>query len=115
MNILASADVSKAEDHVVLAEPWTYAITGIAFTADPSGESNGTLELFLSRDGSKTQLRFSHAHELEIDAGFPHSYMGLEVLDVGFLGWEHSQVRVQGFEDAPGIRFWARSVTRVDV
>jgi hypothetical protein len=115
MNALTSADISNATDHGVLDSPWTYEVTGITFSANPTGALNGTLELFLSKDSAKITLRFSHAHELEIDAGFPHSYMGLEILDVGFLGWEHSQVRVQGFEeDAPGIRFWAQSVSRVD-
>jgi hypothetical protein len=114
MNALTSTDISSAADHGVLDSPCEYDISGIAFTADPAGALNGTLDLFLSKDGVTLTLRFLHAHELEIDAGFPHSYMGLEILDVGFLGWEHSQVRVQGFEDAPGIRFWAQSVSRVD-
>jgi hypothetical protein len=115
MNALTSADISSANDHGVLDSPCEYNISGLAFTADPEGALNGTLDLYLSKDGDIVTLRFLHAHEFEIDAGFPHSYMGLEILDVGFLGWEHSQVRVQGFEDAPGIRFWAQSVSRVDV
>ena len=113
MNIFADADLANAPDHPVLESPCTYDIVGISFLPDPAGALNGTLELTLSRDNATVVLRFSAAHELEIDAGFPHSYMGLEILDVTYLGWKHSRVRVQGFEDAPGVRFWARSVERV--
>ena len=75
---------------------------------------NGTLDLTLFRNGESVTLRFFDAHELQIDAGFPHSYMGLEILDVSYLGWDHSTVRVQGFEGPPGIQFWAKSVARIE-
>ena len=114
MNALTEADISSASDHPVLEDACTYQIVAVSFVADSSGALNGTLELLLVKGGSTLTLRFDRAHELEIDAGFPHSYMGLEILDVCFLGWDHSRVRVQGFEDAPGIRFWAQGVTRVD-
>ena len=114
MNVFKEADISRAGDHAVLDEPWTYDIVNICFTPDPAGALNGTLDLALAKNGATINLRFVRAHELEIDAGFPHSYMGLEILDVSFLGWEHSQVRVQGFEPAPGMRFWAHSVARLD-
>jgi hypothetical protein len=113
-NVLATADLSNAPQHPILEEPHTYAILGFSYIADPSGALNGTLDLLLEKNGRPHTLRFLRAHELEIDAGFPHSYMGLEILDTTMLGWEHSRVRVQGFEDAPGIRFWAQSVDRVD-
>ena len=98
----------------MLAEAWTYEITRVCFTAAPNGALNGTLDLTLARDGESVHLRFLDAHEIQIDAGFPHSYRGLEILDVSYLGWEHSTVRVSGFEDAPGIGFWAKSVVRVE-
>jgi hypothetical protein len=114
LNALVKADISNAHDHAILDEPWTYDVSSISFVPDGSGDPNGTLDLTLTKNGRTVTLRFTRAHELEIDAGFPHSYMGLEILDVSFLGWEHSQVRVQGFEPAPGVRFWAHSVARLD-
>ena len=114
MSLLKTVDVSGAADHAVLDEPWTYDIVNIGFRPDPAGALNGTLDLALAKGGRTISLRFFRAHELEIDAGFPHSTMGLEILDVSFLGWEHSQVRVQGFEPAPGVRFWAHRVERLE-
>jgi len=112
-NILATADLSEASEHPVLGAAHTYRVVGFGYTADPSGALVGSLELRLEKGGELVTLHFSRAHELELDAGFPHSYMGLEILDTTSLGWEHSRVRVQGFEDAPGIRFWAQKVGRV--
>lgn len=114
MSALTNEDISSAPDHPVLGDPWTYNIVGFSFAAGAAGALDGTLELRLEKEAKTVILRFNGAHELEIDAGFPHSYMGLEILDVAFLGWDHSRVRVQGFEDAPGIRFWAKNVTRVE-
>lgn len=108
---LSAANLADATDHPVLAEPYTYDITGLSYTVGDA--PYGSLELTLEKGGTKVTLRFEGVHELEIDAGFPHSYMGLEVLDVTFLGWEHAKVRVQSFEDAPSIRFWAREVSRI--
>lgn len=112
MSSLSAANLADATDHPVLAEPYTYDITGLSYTA--RGAPYGSLELTLEKGGAKVALRFDGVHELEIDAGFPHSYMGLEILDVTFLGWEHAKVRVQSFEDAPSIRFWAREVSRIE-
>jgi hypothetical protein len=59
------------------------------------------------------QLRFEGIQELEIDKGFPYFNMGLEILDISHLHWDQLKIRVAGFEPAPGIRFWARSVQRI--
>jgi hypothetical protein len=111
MNVLANANLADATDHGVLAKPYTYDI--VAFTYVASEPPYGSLELSLKSETETVLLRFDGVHELTIDAGFPHSYIGLEILDVRYLGWEHSRVRVPGFEDAPGIRIWAREVSRV--
>jgi hypothetical protein len=113
MNALTNANLSNALDHSILDNACTYDIVGIRFVTDLNGALNGTLDLSLAKDGQAVVLRFNKAHELEIYAGFPYSYMGLEILDVTYLGWEHSRVRVQGFENAPGIRFWAQDVERL--
>ena len=112
-SVLATADLSSASEHSILSETHTYRILWFSYITDSSGALSGTVDLLLEKGGHSVSLRFSEAHELEVDAGFPHSYMGLEILDTSVLGWEHSRVRVQGFEDAPGIRFWARKVARV--
>ncbi len=113
MSVLHSANLAGSPDHDVLSAPYKYDI--IAFNYVAGEPCFGTLDLTLQQDGTHIVLRFIGVHELELDAGFPHSYMGLEILDVSHLGWEHARVRVQGFEeDAPGIRFWACSVRRVE-
>ncbi|WP_124543967.1 hypothetical protein [Piscinibacter terrae] len=110
--MLSTTNLADAADHPILLEPYGYEIKGVNYTTQ-SGPY-GSLELKLEKGASTIVLRFEGVHELEIDAGFPHSYMGLEILDVSYLGWEHEKVRVQGFEDSPGIRFWAREVCRVE-
>lgn len=111
MNLLANANLTDAADHDVRAEPCAYEVVACSYIA---GEPPfGTLELTLKREDETVQLRFTGVHELTIDPGFPHSYMGLEILDVRYLGWEHTRVRVQGFENSPGIGFGAREVSRI--
>lgn len=111
MSILHNANLADAPDHAVLPEPYRYSI--VAFSYEASEPPYGTLHLTLEKDDSRVVLRFAGVHELQIDAGFPFTYMGLEILDITYLGWEFARVRVDGYEDAPGIRFWARSVERV--
>jgi hypothetical protein len=111
MNLLANANLADAADHDVLAEPCTYDVVAYSYVAEEP--PFGTLELTLKSEEETVQLRFTGVHELTIDPGFPHSCMGLEILDVRYLGWEYARVRVQGFENSPGIRFWAREVSRI--
>jgi hypothetical protein len=110
MTSLSTANLEGAPDHEVLPDPWTYDIVGLRFMA--STAPFGDLELDLRKGDMEITLRFEGVHELEIDAGFPHSCMGLMILDVSHLGWEHARVRVECFEDAPAIRFWAKGVSR---
>ena len=112
MPVLSTTNLTDATDHPVLLAPYAYEIKGVNYTTQSA--PYGSLELNLEKGGSTIVLHFEGVHELEVDAGFPHSYMGLEILDVSCLGWEHAKVRVQGFEDSPGIRFWAREVRRVE-
>lgn len=111
MSVLSSANLSGCPDHPVLSAPDTYDVVSLSYSAGVA--PFGTLELGLEKDGAIVMLRFEGVHELEIDAGFPHSFMGLEILDVTELGWEHARLRVQSYEDAPSIRFWAKEVSRV--
>jgi hypothetical protein len=111
MSILHNSNLADAPDHPVLSEPYSYSV--VAYSYEVVEPPYGTLHLTLEKDGSKVELCFSGVHELQIDAGFPFTYMGLEILDITYLGWEHARVRVEGYEDAPGIRFWARAVERV--
>ena len=111
MNTLSQANLADATDHEVLAAPYNYDVIAMRYVVDEP--PYGTLELTLENKEVTVVLQFYGVHELAIGAGFPHSYMGLEILDVSYLGWEHARVRVQGFEDAPGIQFWARAVTRL--
>lgn len=113
-SVLSNANLADAPAHTVLDAPDSYYIVGFSYRI--AAAPYGTLDLVLQKAGVALTLRFEGVHELQIDAGFPHSYMGLEVLDVTHLGWEHSRVRVQGYEeDAPGIRFWAKGVSCVAV
>jgi hypothetical protein len=112
MSAPSSPNLSEASNHDVLAEPFTYGVTGFSYTA--VGAPYGSLDLKLEKGEVNVVLRFEGVHGLEIDLGFPHAFMGLEILDVGFLGWEHAKVRVQSFEDVPSIRFWAREVSCVE-
>lgn len=111
LSTLYSANLADALDHPVLSEPYSYSIVAYRYEVDEP--PYGTLHLVLEKDGSRVELCFSGVHELQVDAGFPFSYMGLEILDIAYLGWESARVRVEGYEDSPGIRFWARSVERV--
>ncbi len=107
---LRDVDLGPATDHPVLAETHTYEIVGIAYRR--GAIPFGTLEVNLDRDGERVSLEFQGAHELEVDAGFPFSCSGIEILDTSYIGREESAVRLHGFEDAPGLRCWARSVIR---
>lgn len=106
------SELADAPDHAVLAEPWAYTVEGLRVSFGHSDQAHSSLDLFLSRDGAQVCLRFSGVSDLEIDAGFPYSYMGIEILNVSHLQWERINVRVEGFEPAPGIRFWASSVVK---
>jgi hypothetical protein len=106
------AELADAPDHAVLAEPWTYAVEGLRVSFGHDDHLHNSLDLLLSRGGSRVCLQFAGVSRLEIDAGFPYSYMGLEIVDVSHLHWERINVRVQGYEPAPGIRFWASSVVK---
>lgn len=107
------SQLANAPDHAVLTEPWTYTVEGLRVSFSHSTHHPDSLDLLLTRNDSRVCLRFSGVSNLEIDAGFPYSYMGLEILDVSHLHWERIKVRVEGFEPSPGIRFWASSVTKV--
>ena len=110
MSALSNANLADAPDHEILDNPATYDIVGYKYVI---GETPyGTLELNLKKNESQCTLIFIDVCELEIDAGFPHSFIGLEILNVKHLGWERINVRVECYEDqAPGIRFWARGVS----
>ena len=112
MTTLHEANLSGMPDHGVLDAPWSYDIVEVRYVAE--AHPFGTLDLVLQKDDRRLVLRFTDAHELQIDPGFPYSYMGLEILDVSSIGWDHTRIRVEGFEDAPGIRFWARDVHRLE-
>jgi hypothetical protein len=112
MSILSNANLADAPDHEILENSSTYDIVGYSYAIEEV--PCGTFDLTLEKNNSRCTLRFSGVCELEIDAGFPHSYMGLEILNVKYLGWENIHVRVEGFEsEAPGIRFWASTVCRL--
>ena len=113
MGILDRANLADAPHHPILADPFSYDVVEFKYVLDTA--PFGDLELMLQKDGNQVRLIFSGVHELEIDKGYPYSYDGLEILDVTYLGWETTRIRVQGFEDAPGIRFWAKAVARVGV
>jgi hypothetical protein len=112
MAVRDRSQLADAPDHAVLAEPWTYAVEGLRVSFGHNDQSHNSLDMLLSRNDAQVCLRFSGVSDLEIDAGFPYSYMGLEILDVSHLQWERIKVRVEGFEPAPGIRFWASSVVK---
>ncbi len=112
MSILSSANLADAPDHEVLENPSTYDIVGYSYAIEEA--PYGTLDITLEKNSSRCTLRFTGVCELEIDAGFPHSYMGLEILNVKYLGWDNIHVRVEGYEsEAPGFRFWANTVFRL--
>jgi hypothetical protein len=111
---LGEVDLAHAPDHPVLAEPWRHEVLRVDYRRGDWPFGSLVLELAAPESGGRVRLRFDDAHEFEVDAGFPFSYMGLEILDTAFLGRPESAIRVQGFEDAvPGIRFWARAVERL--
>ncbi|KQZ55657.1 hypothetical protein ASD53_15445 [Lysobacter sp. Root559] len=112
MIALHEANLADMPDHGVLNDPWTYDVVEARYVA--GRRPFGTLDLVLEKDGQRLVLRFTDAHDLAIDPGFPYCYMGLELLDVSSIGWERTRIRVQGSEDAPGIRFWAGDVQRID-
>lgn len=101
--------------HPVLADPWKYTVTALRASFSPTSQTESSLELDLSRDDHVVTLRFEGVHGLEIDEGFPYSNSGLEILDISGLQWCDTKVRVSGFEPAPGIRFWARTVERISI
>lgn len=109
MSALSTANLADAPDHEILENPAGYDIIGYGYIVGTA--PYGTLDLKLKKDDSECTLRFVDVCELEVDAGFPHSFVGLEILNVRYLGWESINVRVECYEDqAPGIRFWARDV-----
>jgi hypothetical protein len=110
MTPLNRAELGDAPDHPILQEPWSYTVTGVSVVY-PGEPREDSLSLSLSRDGVKVELHFTGITGLEIDDGFPYSCMGLEILDISHLHWDGIRVRVEGYEPAPGIRFWARSVS----
>lgn len=113
MTDLNRLNLADAVDHPVLPEPWTYSVVALSAEFDRNSQTGNALELALARGDALVRLRFRAVQELEIDAGFPYSYMGMEILDISHLQWDNIRVRVAGFEPSPGIRFWARSVERV--
>jgi hypothetical protein len=111
MNRFSTANLKDVPDHPALPDAHTWSIVGLRYQRDPEGRDWGSLELTVRRSNEQKSLHFDRVVELQIDAGFPFSYQGLELLDVRGLGWEDVGVCVTGFEDdAPGIRFWAASV-----
>lgn len=112
MGTLQEANLTGAPNHSVLEDPYTYDIVEVRYTA--TAAPYGTLDLSLEKNGVRTVLRFTDVDQLEIDRGFPHDSIGLEILDVSGFGWEHARIRVDNFESAPGIRFWARDVHRIE-
>ncbi|NUO76727.1 MAG: hypothetical protein HOQ32_12030 [Lysobacter sp.] len=111
MPTLEMANLAGAPNHPILTRPDSYDVVEYRYVAGPPPW--GTLDLTLEKDGVRVLLRFDGVHELEIAPGFPHSYAGLEILDVSGFGWEHARIRVDCFEHGPGIHFWARSVERL--
>lgn len=113
MRNLSSANIAGAPTHDVLDNPAAYDIVGFTYSA--TSAPYGTLDLALESAGTTVTLRFDGVRELEVDCGFPHGSLGIDLRDVTHLGWEDVRVRVQGAEsDAPAIRFWAQGVTRVE-
>jgi hypothetical protein len=107
-------ELADAIDHKILDQPWTYEVIEVHAVFNPISQLDNTVELKLARKGEVVQLRFEGVEQLEIEAGFPYSQMGLEILDISHLGWDRLRIRVTGFEPAAGIRFWATGVTRRD-
>ena len=106
-------DLGDARPHPILAKPGAYFVSKVAADFDRDWQQNSSLKLTLVRDAEIVCLRFDGIQQLEIDPGFPYSNGGLQILDISHLGWDSLRVRVQGFEQDPGIRFWANSVERV--
>jgi hypothetical protein len=114
MSLLSSANIAGAPAHGVLDGVDAYDIVRFSYSA--TSAPYGTLDLVLVGAGTSVTLRFEGVRELEVDSGFPHGSLGIDIRDVTHLGWEDARVRVQGVEDdAPAIRFWAREVNRVAV
>ena len=68
----------------------------------------------LVRGNSTRRLRFSAPRELEIANGFPQMTKGLQILDVSQRRMENIGVRVDCFEMAGVISFWAKDVIDID-
>lgn len=112
MDNISSLSIAGSPEHDVLADVDSYDIAGFSYVA--TSAPFGMLDLIFKNADSTVVLRFEGVHEFEVDAGFPHGSMGLEIRDVSHLGWENARVRVQETEDgAPAIRLWAREVRRV--
>lgn len=80
--------LGDSADHPVLAEPWTYRVVGVSAQFHHTSQPESWLELDLARDDGTVLLRFNGIHNLEIDAGFPYFYIGLEILDISHLQWD---------------------------
>jgi hypothetical protein len=112
MSILSSANIAEAPAHAVLDGAQAYDVVGFSYSA--ASAPYGTLDLVLKKTDATVSLRFEGVHELEVDCGFPHGSVGIDIRDVSYLGWENARVRVHGAEDdSPAIRFWAKEVRRV--
>jgi hypothetical protein len=101
-------------DRKVLDAPWTYKIVGLAFRCGATDHSTSELDLALSKENESVRVRFRGVHGLEIDNGFPWAGSGLQILDASARGMEEARVRVRGIGQDAGIRFWARSVERMN-
>ena len=108
-----TSELAGAPDHSVLPEPWSYTVTGLQAIYRGGSQADDSLELTLERNATSVTLRFEGLQDLEIESGFPYSYMGLEILDVSYLQRPGIGVRVEHYEPHPGIRFWARAVSVV--
>ena len=102
-------DLSDAQNHPVLEQPWTYQIAKIQF--DFSDPCNFVADLTLRKDNETVTLRFSEIGELEIEKGFnPWGISGMQILDLSHRGMETARIRVSSFEQDASIHFWAKSV-----
>jgi len=105
-------EIDDEPPHAVLAEPWTYAVSGLRVEFDQASSLGNWLEMTLVREATRVLLRFEGVQQLTMDNDFPHANPRIRILNTANRGWDGLKVRVESTEMG-GISFWARSVERM--
>ena len=100
--------------HPVLQSPWTYAVVSFSWQRELTSQHADTLELVLEKGGEMLRLLFAGVSEFEVANGFPWRSSGIQIKDASSDGMEDCRVWVSGLGQDPAMRFWARSVQRID-